>query len=109
MARNLVHTDAISFRRKQNNPLNALLKLLQAERNTAVEVLVKGMASEDLKMATSCAKQILDLEVELSEAINRDQMTRLVAECKIGNGLGGSSVPDESRPQIDFTTIQDCS
>lgn len=108
MARNLVHTDAISFRRKQNNPLGTLLKMLQAERQVAVETLVKGMASEDIKVATSCAKQLLDFEIEISEAINRDQMTRLVAECKLNNGLGGSSVQDDNRPMINFNEIQEC-
>lgn len=96
-----------SFLRKQNNPLTALLKLLQKERISAVETLVKGMESEDLKMATSCAKQILDLEIELSEAINRDSMTRLIAEVKIGNGMGGSSVPEDNRPMINFNEIQE--
>lgn len=107
MGANLKVTSEVSFRRKQNNPLTALLKLLQAERITAVEVLAKGMASQDIKLATSCAKQIIDLEVEISEAINRDSMTRLIAEVKIGNGMGGSSVPEDNRPMINFNEIQE--
>jgi len=94
-----------TFIRKQNNPLTALLKLLQKERMAAVETLVKGMESQDLKMATSCAKQILDLEIELSEAINRDQMTRLVAQSRLGGGLGGSTTEDNT-PMIQFDVIQ---
>ena len=110
MARNLATsygTTPITFRRKQNNPLNALLKLIQSERDEAVDTLIKGMKGDDIKLATTCAKQLLDYEIEISELVNKDQLTRLVAECKIlGNNLGGSAAEEDTRPMIDFTTIQ---
>lgn len=99
-------TTETSFIRKQNHSLTALLKMLQKERQSAVEVLVKGMASEDIKLASSCAKQVLDLEIQVAEMINKDSFTRTLAQVKLGNGLGGSTVESDSRPLIDFTTIQ---
>jgi hypothetical protein len=65
--------------------------------------------SQDDKLKASTANQLATLSMNILEADNRDEITRLVAQSKMGNLLGGSSANDDDSeiPLIDFSTIRE--
>jgi hypothetical protein len=79
----------------------------------AVELLAFTMNDEKapLKERVKCASKLLDYKITVSEAINKDDLSRTVAEIK-ASGLKTPLVPDNggpkkpSAPRLDMTTIQ---
>jgi endonuclease III len=97
----------VGFKRKQNHPLNKVLKSLTAESENAVDILVKLMTSEDTddKTKLAAASKLLDLQRQVAADINQDELQRLIANVKFG-GPRELEVDDDT-PQIDFTQVID--
>jgi hypothetical protein len=66
--------------------------------------------SQDDKLKANTANQLATLSMNILEADNRDELTRLISQSKFGGGLlGGSTAEDENQsPLIDFENIQSC-
>lgn len=100
-------TREIGFKRRQNHPLNKVLKSLTAESENAVEILVKLMTSPDTddKTKLAAASKLLDLQRQVAADINQDELQRLIANVKFG-GPKELEVDDDT-PQIDFSVVQE--
>lgn len=108
MGANLAVVRENSFLRKQQHELAKPLKLIGREIDGIIERLVALSMSKDEKIAADALKTLLSYYKDCADLKSKDELTRLVAQAKIGNGLGGSSVPEDNRPQICFDTIQEC-
>ena len=76
-------TERISFLTK--NELTKTLKRLQRDGDKALDFLMSVIVDEkvDMKLRIDCAKDVLAKRIEVSKEINKDALTRLVAESKI--------------------------
>jgi hypothetical protein len=103
MARHLKVTER-GFARKNKHELTALLKKLNAESDSAVEILVYLMNKKDQddKIVLQAASKLLDLQREVAQDINNDEMQRLISNVKFG-GPKQLEVDDDDTPQIDFS------
>ncbi len=100
---------------KKKHELAGLLKSVESGSEDAVELLIRTMnASEEdgvpLKTKLECAQALLDLRIKLTAEINKDQLTRQIAEIK-AKGLSTplELQPGEKRrlpPTTDFDRIQ---
>lgn len=103
---------------KQSIQLQKMLKKLTKVSDEAIEVLVKGLSSEDEKTRTQCAKTLLEFQVAVADKVNQDTMQRLIAEIKLNRApstkllpLNQQSQEDEevqkpAKPLVDFTTVR---
>lgn len=91
--------------------LKRLLNSVAKESKNAVEALVGLLASKDEKIQLAAAKALLELHVSVAKEINSDQLNRLIAETKLGNGKRlvspNDDDDDDDRPLVDFTTVQE--
>ncbi len=98
----------LTFRRKQNHPLSKLLREISKETPEAVKKLVDLMDSENEKIALGAASKLVDMQIDIANAIEKDDITRTLAEIKLNGPQQLGEVDDEDdTPKIDFTTIQD--
>lgn len=98
----------VSFIRAGEHELQALLNRLGRGSKKALAVLEKGMLSEDLKLATDCAKNWLRFQMDVSKEISADDMQRVLAEFRFNRQGGGfKDVEDDNKPLVDFDSIQD--
>lgn len=97
----------ISFVRRQNHELSKLLRNLTKESEAAVQVLVALLESKDEKTRMNAASKLLDMQKDISEAINKDEITRLLAELKLNGGGVRNLIPEDDTPLVDFTTVQE--
>lgn len=112
-SRNVMVVEKQSFL-KDEIKLKKLQKKLNKESEEALEVLVLLMnTTEDQKLKAQCARDILNFTVSVNKEINTDQIQRLVAEYRLGNGGGGKLVPQDSdedekpaRPTVNFNEIK---
>jgi hypothetical protein len=86
--------------------LKRLLKEVAKQQRPAVEALVKLLASQDERIKLAAAKALLELNISVASAINDDQLKRLIAETKIGNGAKRLVDVDTGYPRVDFGTIR---
>lgn len=107
MGANLAVVRENSFLRKQQHELAKPLKLIGKEIEGIIERLVTLSMSKDEKVAAGALKTLLDYYKDCADLKSKDELTRLIAQSRLGGGLGGSSVPEDNRPQICFDTIQD--
>jgi hypothetical protein len=107
MARHLKVTER-GFARKNKHELTALLKKLNAESDSAVEILVYLMNKKDQddKIVLQAASKLLDLQREVAQDINNDEMQRLISNVKFG-GPKQLEVDDDDTPEINFLEIID--
>lgn len=94
------------FHRRQSHDLTKLLRALSKESDNVVEVLLKLMKSESDKIKMAAVAKFFDIQYEVAEAINRDQMQRLLANAKYGGPKQLGVDDDDDTPQIDFSEIQ---
>lgn len=90
--------------------LKDLLKNLAKHGKKAAQKLADGLESKDEKIAQTAAIKLLELQVEVAKQINNDQLNRLVAQVKLGNGKSVKEISldeDKGRPLVDFATIQE--
>jgi hypothetical protein len=94
---------------KRKHELSDLLKQLDSVTPEAVDLLVDTMRNDkvELKERLKCADKIVDYKIAVSEAINKDELTRQIAEVK-ATGLKQPLVPDgkPSAPRLDMNNIQ---
>lgn len=92
---------------KKNHELSKTLKLLQSCTKDAITVLQKGLESEDQKIATTCAKDLLGFEVQIAKMISDDQLQRQVAETRYsGKTTNLTTSEDDNIPRLDFNTVR---
>lgn len=98
---------------KKKHELDDLLKQLNKVTPEAVELLVSTMNNEKVPMKerVKCADKLLGYKITVSEAINKDELNRTIAEIKV-NGLRRPLVPDgsagrPSAPRLDMNNIQE--
>lgn len=96
---------------KRKHELADLLKQLDRVTPDAVEFLVETMndTKVERKVRVACADKLLDFKVKVSEAINKDELTRQIAEIKV-NGpktpLVQDNTPKPGAPRLDMHNIQ---
>lgn len=95
--------------------LKKLLKDFNKNSSKALEALIGVMeTTKDEKLKAQCAKDILQMTVQLAKEVNTDQMQRLIAEIKFNRGPQGKLVQleddkDEDEklpPKVDFSVIK---
>lgn len=96
---------------KKNHELASLLAKVKKGSAKAVEILIETMEDKDTeaKLKVACAQSLIEYEVKITDQINKDQLTRQIAEIKartiITPLVGGANMP--LAPKTDFTTIQE--
>lgn len=92
---------------KNRNDLDKLLRLLNKETEVAVRKLVKIIeTSQDEKLVHQCVRTFLEFNLAASEAKEKSEITRMLAELKyLPNGMGGST---DDTPELDFDTVSTC-
>lgn len=100
------------FVKKGKHELANLLKLVQTGSGEAVQLLIDTMRRPDeevaIKTKIACAEALIDMELKITTEINRDQLTRQIAEIK-AKGLVIPLRPEDDKPlppKTDFLTIQ---
>lgn len=98
------------FVKRGKHELADLLKRVESGSAKAVDLLIETMEAPEekvsLKNKLECAKFLIDLEVRIKAEINKDQLTRQIAEIKakgLSTPLGEDKPP---APKTDFMTIQ---
>lgn len=97
----------LTFRRKNKHPLKDLLKLTSKEIGETIDRLVKLASSENEKIALGANSKIMDLHIEATNAVEKDDITRTLAEIKLNGPKQLEMVDEDDTPQIDFNEIQD--
>lgn len=98
----------LTFRRKNKHPLEKLVKLTGKEMEDMVENLVKLSKSEDQKIALGATKEIIDLHVTSVDKVEKDDITRTLAEMKMNPDAKQLEMVDEDdTPTICFDEIQE--
>lgn len=87
--------------------LKRLLREVAKQTRPAVEALVQLLGSKDEKVKLMAAKALLELNINVATAISDDQLKRLIAETKIGNGPKRLVDANSNIPLVDFTTIRE--
>ena len=89
--------------------LKKLYKELTKKQKAAVDALEKLLTREgvDDKIVLGAAKSLIELAADVENKINTDQLNRLIASVKLGNGNQGRLVEEKQRPLVDFTTIRE--
>lgn len=100
---------------KKKHPLGGLKSQVERHSKEAIELIIKTMndPTQDVKYRVSLAKQLLELQIELTDTISKDNMARLIAEIKLNRG-GSNTIdfttvdeaPKKKRPTLDFDTIR---
>lgn len=96
---------------KRKHELDDLLKRLDKVTPEAVELLAEKMMDErvGIKERIKCADLLINYKISVSEAINKDELTRQIAEIKatgLKTPLVGNESPKASAPRLDMNTIQ---
>jgi len=95
---------------KKRHELAALLKRVQNGSAKAVDLLIYTMENENTepKLRVACAQSLIEYEVKITDQINKDQLTRQIAEIK-AKGIVTPLTAEEKAlpPKTDFTTIQE--
>lgn len=87
--------------------LKRLLRDVAKQSRPAVEALVELLGSKDEKVKLAAAKALLELNINVATAINDDQLKRLIAETKIGNGPKRLVEADSNAPLVNFEDIRE--
>lgn len=96
---------------KRKHELADLLKQLDKVTPDAVELIAETMNDENqtTKTRLECAKALIDYKVRVTDQINKDDLTRQIAEIR-ATGLKTPLVPDDTRkpaaPRLDMNNIQ---
>lgn len=96
---------------KKKHELTDLLKQLDRVTPDAVDFLVEQMNDKNnpVRVRVACADKLIDYKISVSEAINKDELTRQIAEIKT-TGPKTPLVPEgggkPSAPRLDMGTIQ---
>lgn len=96
---------------KKKHELDDLLKQLNRVTSDAVDFLVDQMNNVDnaVRVRIACADKLIDYKISVSEAINKDELTRQIAEIKTTGPktpLVGDGPSKPSAPRLDMSTIQ---
>lgn len=97
----------LTFRRRQKHPLKALLALTSKEVHETVERLVKLASSENEKIALAANSKIMDIHMDATNAIEKDDITRTLAEIKLNGPKQLEMVDEDDTPTICFDEIQE--
>lgn len=97
----------LTFRRKNKHPLDKLVKLTGKEMEDMVENLVKLSKSQDEKIALGATKEIIDLHVTSVEKVEKDDITRTLAELKMNPGTKHLEIDEDDTPLVNFNEIQE--
>lgn len=95
----------------ETNKLEQLLKQLTKASNNAVQLLTELVndTEQDKKTRIDAAKYLIDKRIEVSNAISKDTLTRLVAEHKINGApknLKTINSEEDEGPSIDFDNVR---
>jgi hypothetical protein len=105
-----IKTVATTFLRRNRHEFTRPINLIAKEIPDIVEKLLKLCASQDEKIALEAMKALLKHHADMVESKARDEITRLIAQARSGGGLlGGSTVPQNNVPRINFNDIMDIS
>lgn len=103
-----IKTVATSFLRRNAHEFSKPIKLIAKEIPEIVEGLLKLCKSEDQKIALEAMKALLKHHADMVDAKSKDEITRLIAQARAGNGLlGGSTVEAKNVPYVNFSEIVD--
>lgn len=100
------------FVKKGKHELSDLLKAVEKGSTKAVSLIIATMERPDeevsIKNKLECAKFLVDTELRIKAEINKDQLTRQIAEIK-AKGLVTPLGPDDKPlpPKTDFMQIQE--
>lgn len=87
--------------------LKRLLRDVAKQSKPAVEALVELLKSQDERIKLTAAKALLELNVNVASTINDDQLKRLIAETKLGQGTKQLLDVDAGYPVVNFSQIQE--
>lgn len=97
----------LTFRRRNKHPLDKLVKLTSKEMEDMLERLVALSQSKDEKIALGATKEYIDIHMTAAERVEKDDITRTLAEIKLNPGTKHLEVDEDDTPRIDFTEIQE--
>lgn len=97
---------------RKKHELTDLAKRLDTVSIEAVDLIAETMADVNVpkKERLRCAETLIDLKIRITDQINKDELTRQIAEIK-AKGLStplvpGDGQPKPSAPRLDMNTIQ---
>ena len=98
---------------KKKHELADMAKQLDKVTPDAIELMASKMLDEEnvpLKDRLKLAEALVDLKIRITDQINKDEMTRQIAEIK-ANGISTPLVPGDPEkkpgaPRLDMNTIQ---
>ena len=106
-----IQEPALSFLKKKHDLQNTLNRVQRASKE-AIELLTTCMNDEklDIRFRAQCAKDLIGMEVTMTDIISKDNMSRLIAEIKLNPGNVNNNLktlPDKPSgvPALDFATI----
>ncbi len=97
----------LAFTRKTAHKLARTINSLEKEVPEAIRMLSELMKSEDPKIALEACKTLLKTFAEMEEQKSKDEITRLIAEGRFGDGSKRLVEDDNDIPLVDFNNIQD--
>lgn len=105
MSQDVVPAGKNSFIRASEHDLAATGRKVAQLSTKALEVLEKGLFSDDEKTRLDCARTLIKLNIDISKIINEDAMNRLIAEFRFNQE--GLPQPKDVTPLVDFSKIQE--
>jgi hypothetical protein len=91
---------------KKTHELARLVRDLKKISKRAIEVLEKGLDSQDERVRMLAAEKLLKFYTDSAKDVNEDELKRLLLEVKLrGTAGAGSTVEDDDTPALDFDNI----
>jgi hypothetical protein len=93
------------FRKKHE--LDKFVKDLKKISKKAIEVLEKGLSSDDERIRMLAAEKLLKFYTDSAKDVNEDELKRLLLEVRFRGmvGAGSTAQEDEDTPSLDFDNI----
>jgi hypothetical protein len=92
---------------KKTHELAKLVRDLKKISKKAIEVLEKGLDSQDERVRMLAAEKLLKFYTDAAKDVNEDELKRLLLEVKLRGmvGAGSTAQEDEDTPALDFDNI----
>jgi hypothetical protein len=93
---------------KKTHELSKLVRDLKKISKKAIEVLEKGLDSQDERVRMIAAEKLLKFYTDSAKDVNEDELKRLLLEVKLRGMVGAGSTAqedDDETPALDFDNI----
>jgi hypothetical protein len=92
---------------KKTHELAKLVRDLKKISKKAIEVLERGLDSQDERVRMIAAEKLLKFYTDSAKDVNEDELKRLLLEVKLRGmvGAGSTAQEDDDAPALDFDNI----